>query len=135
MTDPAIALIESLEWAGSDGFGAPICPSCRVGKDEKHAPDCRMHAILTTVNAPMDDMAVAQRLCAFASMHSKTRKEASVRLMKAASTLAVTEGASLTDWMRGAVHDYEMVSALYKVNRAEVRKIAGLGIIEAVADA
>lgn len=80
----------------------------------------------------MDAMVLAEMLCSLAVRGSPDRKTASVRLMAAAATLAVTEGADLKQWMGGTISTYDMMKKAHKADRAGVRRIAGLGIVEAV---
>ncbi len=79
-----------------------------------------------------DPQALAVELCRVAVDGSPDRRTASVRLLAAAATLAVTEGATTKQWLTAAVATLESTQKAYKANRFAVRRVAGLNVVEAV---
>lgn len=79
-----------------------------------------------------DPQDLARKLCAMAVAGSPDRKAASVRLMAAAATLAVTEQADLKQWISACVSTLDMTKRAYAADRRGIRMVAGLPVIEAV---
>lgn len=141
-TDPILDLLKSLEWSALYEDEA-ICPSCEgmkpmqyntIRTDVGHVAACALKLAMEARSIDPEPGEKLSRLIALACRQSENRQDAMAILVNAAAIMAVVDGVKIAHWMNALATKFDSITKAYKTNRADIRQVAGLGMIEAFPD-